>query len=684
MARSSPIFQVVASNLSLSNSSFFSFLLHSCIKSKSLHDARRIHARILKTQFVSKVFIQNKLIEAYAKCGSLVDAQKLFDQMLHRNTFTWNNLIGALLGSEKVEEAEWFFRSMPMTDQCSWNLMVSGLAQHGWLKDSLKYFNRMHSENFVLNGYCFSSALSACAGLIDMKVGIQIHALVWKSPFAYDVYMGSSLVDMYSKCRRPSDAVRVFEGIPERNVVSWNCLITCFEQNGPVSEALVLFRRMLAYGVEYDEVTLASIVSACASLELIREGVQLHAQAIKSEYYSKDLIFCNALVDMYAKCNKVNTARKIFDRLLVKSMVSVTTMLTGYAKALKVDDARLMFMKMLEKNIVAWNALIAGYTRNGENEESLRLFVRLKKEGIWPSHYTFGNILNACANLADLLLGQQVHAHVLKHGFQFQDGLEPDIFVGNALLDMYHKCGIIDEAGKVFERMAKDRVSWNAMIVGYAQNGRGEEAISLYKRMLLIETPDHVTMIGVLSGCSHAGLVEEGSKYLLSMCEDHGLILSRDHYTCIIDLLGRAGQFDYLEKFIQEMPIVPDSVIWSSLLSTCRLHDNIELGERVAQRLLELDKENSGPYILLSNMYAKMGRWTDAVGVRKLMKQRQVVKKPGCSWIEIRAKVHVFMVKDKSHPMRKEIFRILRFLQMHMARIGSNFAMEISSNTLCN
>lgn len=607
----------------------------------------------------------------------------MFDKMPHQNTFTWNNIIGALLSFKMVDEAEWLFHSMPIPDQCSWNLMVSGAAQHGCLRKALEYFNGMHRENFVLNGYSFSSALSACAGLVDSGSGVQIHALISKSPFTYDVYMGSALVDMYSKCRRPSDAQRVFEDMPDKNVVSWNSLITCYEQNGPVSEALDMFVRMMECGVEYDEVTLASVVSACASLLYIREGMQIHTQAIKFENMRNDLILCNALIDMYAKCSKVSVARRIFDRIMIKSMVSETTMLAGYAKSSKVDDARLMFVQMPEKNIVAWNALIAGYTQNGENEEAIKLFLMLKRDSVWPSHYTFGNVLNACANLADLQLGQQAHAHVLKHGFRFDDGPEPDIFVGNSLLDMYHKCGSIDEARKVFERMIKrDKVSWNAMIVGYAQNGCGEEAIDLYRRMLMSEAPDHVTMIGVLSGCSHAGLVEEGCKYFDSMSEDHGLIPSRDHYTCMVDLLGRAGQFSKVEKFIREMPIVPDSVLWSSLLSACRVHHNVEMGECVAARLFELDSENSGPYILLSNMYAEIGRWADVVRIRKLMKDKGVIKQPGCSWVEIGWKIHVFMVKDKTHPKRKEIYRILRVLKMQMERLGAKLNAEVSPDIL--
>jgi len=522
---------------------------------------------------------------------------------------------------------------------------------------------------------------------MDLNVGIQIHALISKSPLACDVYMGSALVDMYSKCRRPLDAQKLFEGMPEKNVVSWNSLITCYEQNGPAVEALVLFVRMMECGMEPDELTLASVVSACASLSALREGKQIHARAMKFDKFRNDLVLSNALVDMYAKCTRIREAKRVFDRIPAKCIVSETSILSGYAKSAMVTDARSLFSEMVDKNIIAWNALIAGYTQSGEDEEALRMFVQLKRQSVWPTHYTFGNVLNACANLADLQLGLQAHGHVLKHGFRFEDGPEPDIFVGNSLVDMYLKNGSTDEAVKVFERMGqRDRVSWNAMIVGYAQNGCGEEALRLFKRMLVSgEKPDDVTMIGVLSACSHAGLVDEGRGYFKSMIEEYGLVPSRDHYTCMVDLLGRGGHLEEVEKFIKGMPVEPDSVLWGSFLAACRIHGNVKMGEWAAERLFETDYESSGSYVLLSNMYAERGRWADVVKMRRMMKQRGVVKQPGCSWIEIGRKVHVFMVKDKRHQQKKEIYRILKILKMQMERTGIDVASSSSPDMIfCN
>lgn len=658
-------------DLSFPNSSPFAKLLESCLRSRSALDTRRVHARILKTQFSMEIFIQNRLIDVYGKCDCLDDAHKLFDRMPQRNTFTWNSIISVLAKSGFLDDAARLFRSMPDPDQCSWNSMVSGFAQHDRFEESLEYFVKMRREHFFLDEYSFGSALSACAGLMDLNMGTQVHALISKSRYSTHVYMGSALIDMYSKCGSVTCAHEVFSGMIERNLVTWNSMITCYEQNGPTSEALEVFVRMMDCGLEPDEVTLASVVSACANLCALKEGLQIHARVMKIDKLRDDLVLGNALVDMYAKCGRVNEARMVFDRMPIRNVVSETSMVSGYARAASVRAARFLFSKMTQRNVVSWNALIAGYTQNGENEEAFRLFRLLKRESIWPTHYTFGNLLSACANLTDLQLGRQAHAHVLKQGFRFQSGDESDIFVGNSLIDMYMKCGSVKDGSRVFENMyERDCVSWNAIIVGYGQNGHGAEALKMYDKMLVCgEKPDRVTMIGVLCACSHAGLVEEGRRFFFSM-KEHGLIPVKDHYTCMVDLLGRAGLLNEAKNLIKAMPISPDAVVWGSLLAACKVHGNIEMGKYAAEKLLEIDPWNSGPYVLLSNMYAELGRWGDVVKVRKLMRQQGVTKQPGCSWIEVDSRVNVFLVKDKSHPQKKHIYSVLKMLTEQMKLVG--------------
>ncbi|KAH7566093.1 hypothetical protein JRO89_XS08G0084400 [Xanthoceras sorbifolium] len=579
------------------NAYTFVSVLSSCADLALVHKGKQAHAHIIRNGSkydLFNVFISNSLIDMYCKCGDMKSAKILFETyswieikvtdfprraleatrvllgkirlhgieyqrtfvisnfmkpffLFHHieidchivklglldNIFTWNSIITALLKSGFMDDASRIFDSMPERDQCSWNSMVSGFAQHERFGEALEYFVELHRENFVLNEYSFGSALSACAGLKDLKVGIQIHAILSKSRYSSDVYMGSALVDMYGKCGHVSCAQKVFDRMTHRNIVSWNSLITCYEQNGPANEALEVFLRMMHCGIGPDEVTLASVVSACASLAAIKVGLQIHTRSVSS-------------------------------------------------------------------------------------------------------------------------------------------GEEPDIFVGNSLIDMYMKCGSVEDGCRVFETMVeRDWVSWNAMIVGYAQNGYGTEALGLFKKMLVSgEKPDHVTMIGVLCACSHAGLVAEGRHYFVSMSKEHGLIALKDHYTCMVDLLGRAGCLDEAKDLIEAMPMQPDAVIWGSLLAACKVHRNINLGEYVAEKLLEIDPTNSGPYVLLSNMYAELGRWGDVIRVRRLMRKRGVIKQPGCSWIEIQGDVNVFMVKDKRHPQKKDIYLVLKMLTKQMKRVG--------------
>ena len=250
-------------------------------------------------------------------------------------------------------------------------LMVSGFPQHDRFDEALQYFSKMHTENFVLSAYSFGCALSACSGLMDLKMGIQLHALVSKSCYSSDVYMGSALIDMYSKCGSVACAQRVFDRMSERNRVSWNSMITCYEQNGPANEALEVFVKMTDCGIEPDEVTLASVVSACASLLAIREGLQIHAHVVKRDKFRDDLVLGNALVDMYAKCCKIKEARWVFDQMPIRNVVSETSLVSGYAKAGSVKGARLMFTNMMERNVVSWNSLIAGIHRMGKMKRRL-------------------------------------------------------------------------------------------------------------------------------------------------------------------------------------------------------------------------------------------------------------------------------------------------------------------------
>jgi pentatricopeptide repeat protein len=341
-------------------------------------------------------------------------------------------------------------------------------------------------------------------------------------------------------------------------------------------------------------------------------------------------------------------------------------MVAGYAQNGKLEVARDLFDIMPERNLGSWNSMIAGYAQNGHWEESLELFFEMQKANVKADPATFASILSACASLEALEQGKCVHGYTIESGFV------SDVSVGNALTTMYAKCGCIEDAKSVFDNISKkNSVSCNAMIAAYAQHGYGNEALQLFEQMKQTGMkPNHITFVGILSACSHAGLVEEGCYYFDSMSRDYCIAPGADHYACMVDLLGRAGRLDEADKLINEMPFDPDAAVLWALLGACRIHKNVKLGERVAERLFELEPLNSSTYVLLSNIYAVEGRWDDVGKVRKIMKAKGVIKKAGCSWIKIKHKVHVFHEGERMHPQMEKIYSALHELDRQMREVG--------------
>jgi pentatricopeptide repeat protein len=352
----------------------------------------------------------------------------------------------------------------------------------------------------------------------------------------------------------------------------------------------------------------------------------------------------------YAQNGYVDEALKLFLKMPNQSLVSWNAMIAGYAQNGFVDEALKLFQKIPWQTVESWNAMIAGYAQNGHGQEALKLFEQMQVAGMKLNAKTFASALPACASLAALEKGKEIHEEITK------SGLETDIFVASALVHMYAKCGSIDHARNVFDKMRKrDVVSWTAMIEGYAIHGCGKEALKLFEQMQHCGVkPNHITLVGVLSACCHAGLVEEGRQYFDCMSQHYHITPRMEHYSCMVDLLGRAGHLDEAEDFVNKMPIKPDATVWRCLLGACRAHNNIELGKRVAEYLFELDPDNASPYLQLANIYATAGRWDGLQKVRKMMNERQVKKEPGCSWIEVNKQVYAFLVGDSSMPQTEK------------------------------
>ncbi|KAF3796824.1 Pentatricopeptide repeat-containing protein [Nymphaea thermarum] len=472
-------------------------------------------------------------------------------------------------------------------------LRKSKKSPHG-----LYLLDLMDEEKIRPDVQTYSRMLKKCTKMERLTEGRILHAHIMKSKFKNDLFFKNSIINMYAKCGSLEEAHQAFNNMPLRDLVSWTALITGYSQNDRYEEAVMLFVEMLRHQIVPNQFTIASVLSACASAANVCMGKQVHSFSFKI-HCNTDLYVGSALVDMYARCGDMNCAHVVFDG-------------------------------MPERNEVPWNALIAGYARKGEGENALQQFWKMQQAGVEATHFTYSSVFSACASIGALEQGKWVHAHMIKTGHKLI------AFMGNTLLDMYAKSGSIEDARKVFDRLSNaEVVSWNSMLTGCAQHGLGKEAVRRFEDMLQSGVvPNEVSFLCVLTACSHAGLLSEGKHYfeLMKKYEIEPLI---EHYVTMIDLYGRAGLLDQAEQFIKDMPIEPTAAVWGALLGACRMHGNVELGKYAAERVFELDHHDSGPPVILSNIYASAGRYKEAARVRKMMKDVGVKKEPACSWVEI-------------------------------------------------
>ncbi|KAG8380365.1 hypothetical protein BUALT_Bualt06G0007900 [Buddleja alternifolia] len=475
--------------------------------------------------------------------------------------------------------------------------------------------------------------LKKCTDQGKLKEGQMVHAHFLTSRFQHYVVLQNTTINMYSKCGDMETARKAFDEMPERDIVSYTMLITGYSQSNEFKEALGLYVDMVEKGLQPNEFTFGSALKSASGMQSDGTGRAIHGACVKFGY--EDNVYVgSALVDMYTRCERMS-------------------------------EAKIIFHGMKRKNEVSWNALIAAYAREGEAHNAVNLFSEMKRGGFNPTHFTFSSIFAACASNGALEQGKWVHADMVK------SGLKLVAFVGNTLLDMYGKAGSINDAKKVFYRLVKkDVVSWNSMLTAYAQHGLGPEAVDLFEEMRGIGfQPNEITFLCVLNACSHSGLLDKGM-YYFELMRKYNLEPDIMHYVTVVDLLGRAGQLDRAERFVREMVIPPTAVVWKALLGACRMHKNMELGVYAAERVFELDPLDSGPHMLLSNIYASAGRLSDAARVRKMMNESGVKKEPACSWVEIENVVHTFVANDDNHPQREEISEMWEKISNEIKKIG--------------
>jgi len=583
----------------------FTFIqaIKACACLGALQDGRLVHQQLIQSGCESDVFVGSSLVDMYAKCGSIEDAWRVFNKM-------------------------------PSRDVVTWSAMILGHVKCGQGQKALELFRQMQHEGVQPNSVTFVGVLNACASMIVLDEGRCVHLQIVQSGLESNVFVGNSLIDMYVKCGSLEDAWIVFNKMPSRDVVSWNAMILGHVKCGQGQKALELFQQMQQEGVQPNYVTVVGVLNACASGIALEEGRWVHHHIVQSGL-EMNVFVGNSLVDMYAKCGRIEDAWKVFH-------------------------------KMPSRDVVTWNAMVLGHVKCGHKQKALELFQQMQQEGVRPNSVTFVGVLNACASLIALEEGRRVHQQII------QSGLESDVFVGSSLVDMYAKCGSIEDACRVFNKMpSRDVVTWTAILGGCAMHGHGREALKHFEQMCDEGVqPDDITFVCVLSACSHAGLVDEGMCLYASMIRDYMIPAKLEHYTCMVDLLGRAGHLQEAENMVMAMPCKPHAAAWMALLGACRIHGNVGMAERVAKRILEMEPENAAVYVLLSNIYAAAGNRHLCENVERQRKERGAKKQLGRTWIEVNNEVHTFVVQDQDHPQMIEIHAELQRLSGLMHNAG--------------
>ncbi|XP_064992065.1 putative pentatricopeptide repeat-containing protein At1g77010, mitochondrial [Musa acuminata AAA Group] len=671
--------------------------LRGCRTQRSLPRGRQLHQVLLKCGYAASLYASNCLLQMYARCSAdLDDVRRVFDEIPHRNCFSWNSLIDAYLKSDEPCRARQLFDSMPRKNTFSWNAMITGLVRSGDLKNARKLFEEMPvvdavACNAILHGYIrrgevqeafrllkkvgseydgssspysdkfvLTTLLSACAECLAYDCGKQIHARIVICQVDLDSILGSALVDMYAKCQafdsahqvlelmsepdefslsalisgyggcgRLDEARMIFNQKEKPSVVLWNSIINAYASINQGDGTLELFKMMTGEGIMPNSSTFSSVLSACASIGIRQHGVQMHACGCKHGVL-EDLVVASALIDSYSKCGIWEDACKVFKELRLYDTILLNTMINVYSNCGQIEEARKIFEMIPSKNMISWNSMIVGYSQNGHAVQALELFIDMHHLDLSIDKVALASSISSCASICAVTTGEELFALATRIG------LVTDLVVTSSLVDLYCKCGKVIDGRRLFDGMPNfDVALWNSMLMGYASNGYAIEVLKLFESMGSAGvSPNEVTFIAVLSACCHSGLVEKGLMWFRRMKVDYCIEPIAEHYSCVVDLLVRAGRLEESINFIDTMPFKPDASMWTSVLGGCKARGDEVLGSKVAERLIELNPQHSGSFLQLSSIYAAHGEWENSAQVRQMMNDRRINKNPGYSWID--------------------------------------------------
>ncbi|KAK9146851.1 hypothetical protein Sjap_006754 [Stephania japonica] len=673
--------------------------------STSVKSVQSIHAHIVVLGLRLDGFVATKLVKIYGNLGCFGTARNVFDQIPEPRTFLWNTMIDGYVRNERykecielyklmksngietdsssctfalkacaslmdfevgkevmrdaesnglgsdqyfgssaisflvkfgcVDEARRLFDGLVRRDIVCWNSIIGGYVQVGRFDEAFDLFLKMCSLGIRPTPVTMVSLIQACEGTGWVELGRCILGYVNTIGMVGDVMISTALIDMYGKLGDTGSARLVFHHAPMKNLATWNAMISACIHNGLVDEAFNLLPGLISSGNRFDSATAASFLQGCAQISSLGKGKVLHGCVLRRGLES-NVFVATAIVDLYIKCN-----------------------------ALK--QASIVFKLMKERNVVSWSAMLIGLAQNGHAEEALELFGQMQEEGVTANAVTLVSLVHACAHMGSLKKGRSIHAYLIRNNFESNE------VVATALTNMYAKCGKIDSSEKLFHSgsVTGDVVLWNSMITSYGIHGHGLKAASIYNRMKDAGAkPNQATFVSLLSACSHSGLVEEGINLFHKMSEEHCIMPNEKHYACLVDLLSRAGRLEEADRVIKQMPFEPGNAVLEALLSGCMINKNIDLGIKTADKLLNLDNMNPGIYVVLSNIYAKGGKWKEMYYIRGIMKQRGLKKTPGYSLIEVENRLHTFFAGDNSHPSWARIGQALENLRMEIEACG--------------
>ena len=527
---------------------------------------------------------------------------------------------------------------------------------------SLSFTQTTYIDHFTVS--CVLKALSS--SFCSPKSAKEVHCFVLRGGLERDCFVMNALVTCYARCDEVVLARKVFDEMPERDVVSWNSMIAAYSQGGFYEECKKLYLEMVGVaGLAPNVATVASVMQACGQSKDLVFGMEVH-QMVNESGIEMDVLLCNAVIAVYAKCGSLDYAHELFDEMNEKDEVTYGSMISGYMVYGFVDKAMAVFREMERPGLSTWNAVISGIVQNNQYEGVLDLVREMQASGSRPNAVTLASILPSFLYFSNLRGGKEVHAYAVRRSY------DQNIYVATAVIDTYAKLGFLHGAQKVFDQsQSRSLIIWTAIITAYAAHGDASVALGLYAQMLDKGIrPDPVTITAVLTACAHSGLVDEAWDIFNSMPSKHGILPLVEQYACMVSVLSRAGKLSEAADFISKMPIEPSAKVWGALLHGASVYGDVEMGKFVCDQLFKIEPENTGNYIIMANLYSRAGRWEEADKVRERLEGIGLQKIRGSSWIETSGGLLSFIAKDVSNEKSDEIYALLEGLLGLMRQEG--------------